>query len=227
MVRRKKIRITGIAILGLLSVTFLSMSYSLRKPIRDGSLPQGQKRFQNVENQRMVDSAIRLLRTGDLVLRTGADVTSYIFTQFNQTDKTYSHCGLVVVEDGYPFVYHSIGGEDNPNEKLRRDSASFWFSPANNLGFGIARFSFDSSQTAALQGIVYQYFREQRRFDMDFDLSTDDRLYCAEFVYKALNQAVKDSSFIRPVSRLGKTFVAVDNLFLNSHAKLVCQVRYK
>jgi len=227
MLRRKKIRITGIAVLVLLSVAFLSTSYSLKKPIHEGSIQQGQNRFQNIENRRMVDSAIHLLRTGDLVLRTGADVTSYIFTQFNQTDKTYSHCGLVVIEHGYPFIYHSIGGEDNPDEKLRRDSASFWFSPANNLGFGIARFSFDSSQIASLQKTVYQYFREQRRFDMDFDLGTNDRLYCAEFVYKALNHAVGDSTFIRPVSRFGKTFVAVDNLFLNSHAKLVCQVRFK
>jgi hypothetical protein len=227
MLRRKKIRITAIAILGLLSVAFLSMSYSLRKPIHDGSLPQGQKRFQNGGNQHMVDSAVHLLKTGDLVLRTGADVTSYIFTQFNQTDKTYSHCGLVVIEHGYPFIYHCIGGEDNPDEKLRRDSASFWFSPVNNLGIGIARFSLDSSQIASIQKTVYQYFKEQRKFDMDFDLSTDDRLYCAEFVYKALNEAVHDSTFICPVTRLGKTFVAVDNLFLNSHAKLVCQVRYK
>jgi hypothetical protein len=227
MERRKKIRITGIVMLGLLSVAFLSMSYSLKKPIRDGSLQQGQKRSQKAYNRHLVDSAVHILRTGDLVLRTGADVTSYIFTQFNQTDKTYSHCGLVIIENGYPFVYHSIGGEDNPDEKLRRDSASFWFSPVNNLGFGIARFSFNSSQTAALQQTIYQYFREQRRFDMDFDLSTNDRLYCAEFVYKALNQALKDSTFIRPVSKLGKTFVSVDNLFVNTHAKLVCQVRYK
>jgi hypothetical protein len=218
---------TALVTLLLLSGALLLMSYSLKKPIHDGSMQQGQKRFQNAYNRHLVDSAIHLLKTGDLVLRTGADVTSYIFTQFNQTDKTYSHCGLVIVENGYPFIYHSIGGEDNPDEKLRRDSASFWFSPANNLGFGIARFSFNSSQMAALQGIVYQYFKEQRRFDMDFDLSTNDRLYCAEFVYKALNQAVKDSTFIRPVSKLGKTFVAVDNLFLNGHAQLVCQVRFK
>lgn len=150
-----------------------------------------------------------------------------MFTQMNQHNKTYSHCGLVVVEQGYPFIYHCIGGEDNPNEKLRRDSARFWFSPANNLGFGIVRYSLDTAAIGLAVHTARQYFLEQRRFDMDFDLETDDRLYCAEFLYKLLNRVTDNDSFIKPSRMFGYSFVGIDNLFLNAQARFICQVRYK
>src|SRR5205823_1030742 len=103
-------------------------------------------------------------------------------------NKTYSHSGIVVIEDGKPYVYHSIGGEDNPDAVLRRDPASFFFSPLNNFGFGIARYDMADSTIGKLKGIVKQYYKEKIKFDLDFDLKTDDRLYCAEFVYKAVRR---------------------------------------
>lgn len=184
-------------------------------------------RAANPDNRRLIDSGIRQLLTGDVVLRTGADVTSYMFSQMNQRNKTYSHCGIVVVEDGYPFVYHCIGGEDNPDEKLRRDSANFWFSPVYNLGYGVVRFPFDSAELQQVVALARQYYREERRFDMSFDLATDDQLYCAEFLYKLLNRATENDSFIKPSYLFGESFVGVDNLFLNEQAQFIWQVRYK
>ncbi|HRO41900.1 MAG TPA: YiiX/YebB-like N1pC/P60 family cysteine hydrolase [Flavipsychrobacter sp.] len=209
----------------VLCVGMVSLLYSFNQPTNVSS--HGQLRISDPFNIAKVNSGIRLLHTGDIVLRTGADVTSYMFSQMNEHDKTYSHCGIVIIEKGYPFVYHSIGGEDNPDQILKRDSANFWFSPANNLGYGIVRYNLDSTTLHSLVKITLQFFKEKRRFDMDFDLRTDDKLYCAEFLYKALNEAVADSLFIKPSKMFGYTFVGVDNLFLNSHATFICQVRYK
>jgi hypothetical protein len=177
--------------------------------------------------QPQIDSAVRQLRNGDLVLRTGSDVTSYIFSQMNLTDKTYSHCGIVLIENGYPFIYHCIGGEDNPDQKLRRDSASFWFSPANNLGFAIGRYELDGTQLTDLTHLVKEWYKKKVRFDMSFDLQSDDRFYCAEFVYKVMNAAVKDPAFITPVRLFGYRYVGIDNLFINGRTTLICQVKYK
>ncbi len=178
-------------------------------------------------NKHAVDSAISLLQTGDLVLRNGIDATSDLLRQMNQTDKTYSHCGLVVVEHGYPFVYHSIGGEDNPNDCMRRDSASIFFSPYNNLNFGIVRYDMDSTAKNKMKEIIWTYYKQKVKFDMDFDLKTDDRLYCAEFVYKTLNKATGDSTYIKPTHVMGYTFAGTDDLFVNRHAHLVWQVKFK
>ncbi len=204
------------------------IGYSSSEATQTASLHSGQLRRENrPENLRAIDSAIHLLRNGDLALRTGADATSVMLRQMNQRDKRYSHCGIVFIENGYPFVYHSIGGEDNPDARLRRDSASFFFSPKSNERLGIARLHISPAQIVRLHQIVRRYWYARVPFDLDFDLATDDRLYCAEFVYKAVREATADTSFF-PHSRLLKmTYVGVDDLFDNPHAQLICDVRYK
>lgn len=227
-------KIWGIGLVALATVSvfawylkddIIAQYYSMR--LRNELSKQSRKRTDNPYNLHAVDSCIGLLHSGDLVLRTGADVISHMLSQLNQQNKTYSHCGIVMIEHGYPFVYHSIGGEDNPDEKLRRDSASFFLSPASNLGFGIARLDADSAHINNIGKVVRRLYKEGHKFDLKFDLYSDDKLYCAEFVYKAINEAMQDSTYIRPITKKGFRFVAVDNLYCNSHARLICQIEYK
>ena len=203
----------------------LGRYYNMR--VQETLKERSTNRMNNPENLRAVDSAVAMLHSGDLALRTGADVISYMLCQLNQKDKTFSHCGVVIIEHGYPFVYHSIGGEDNPDEKLRRDSASFFFSPANNRGLGIARFDADSTHLNRLQQVVRKWYRKGPKFDLAFDLQTNDRLYCAEFVYKAVDEAMDDTAYISPTTKKGFTFVGTDNLFCNGHTHMVWQIEYK
>jgi hypothetical protein len=168
-----------------------------------------------------------LLKDGDLVVRTGNDFISLTLRQFSMQDRTYSHCGLVRIEQGRIFVYHAIGGEDNPDARLRRDSFSEFCNPAHNLGFGIFRYRFSSTEVSRLDSIVEQFYRDKPRFDLKFDLTTDSSLYCAEFIYKAVNRATHRAHFI-PTSRIGEfQYVAIDNLYLNSHCRPVYQALFK
>ena len=185
------------------------------------------RRENNPANKAAIDSAIRLLHNGDLVLRTGADITSVMLRQMNLTDKTYSHCGIVMIEGGYPFVYHSIGGEDNPDEHLRRDAATVFFSPVSNERIGIARLDITPAQVVRLHTVARRYYAAGAPFDMDFDLKTDDRLYCAEFVYKAIREATADTAYFDKSRLLERSYVGVDNLTNSRHAKIICDVRYK
>ena len=82
----------------------------------------------------------KIVKTGDLILRTGRDFTSETMKQLSLTDKTYSHCGIASIENDTVFVYHSIGGEWNPNQKLRKDPFEFFCNPYENRGFGIFRY---------------------------------------------------------------------------------------
>lgn len=206
---------------------FIALCSCRNRSVNTATLNGMQERYNNSWNRKEIDSCIHILHTGDLVLRTGIDASSYVLSRMNLRDKTYSHCGLVVVEHGYPFVYHSIGGEDNPDACLRRDSASFFFSPKNNFGFGIARYDMNAVQVDSMKSVVYRFYKEKKKFDLDFDLKTDDKLYCAEFVYKALNIATKDTAYIKAISFIGHSYVGVDNLFINRHAHMICRVKFK
>jgi len=181
----------------------------------------------DLQNKHAVDSAVSMLRSGYIVLRSGRGADSKLLMQMNRKDQTYSHCGIVMIENGYPFVYHSIGGEDNPDERLRRDSAKFFFSPLHNSGLAIVRYDYNEDKVNELRAIVRQYYRQRPKFDMKFDLKTDDKLYCAEFVYKAVNKATHDNTYIGTTSVLGCTFVGIDDLFVNTHAHVIWKTEFK
>ncbi len=172
-----------------------------------------------------LDSLAPVLLTGDLIFRTGRDMTSYMLRQLNLRDKRFSHCGLVCWEDGYPYVYHSIGGEDNPDLALRRDSLNQWISPRNNAGASVFRLRMDSLGRIAVGDQARNYYEQRIPFDMAFDLSSDDRFYCAEFVYKTLRKAGQGEI---PLSRFrGYTFVGIDDLYLHAQGDWIWELEYK
>jgi len=185
------------------------------------------KKAADAWNRHAVDTAVSLLRSGDLVLHLGEGADSYMLAQMNRRNKSFSHCGLVMVENGYPFVYHSIGGEDNPDQRLRRDSANTFFSPQHNMSLAIVRYDLAVDKINELEHVVAAYYKQRPKFDMQFDISTDDKLYCAEFIYKALNKAAHDTGYIRTSLLLGHSVVSIDDLFINSHAAFVWQTGLK
>jgi hypothetical protein len=154
-------------------------------------------------------------------------MTSYILSQFNQFDRSYSHCGVVIIENNKPYIYHCIGGEYNPDQRLKREPWNVWFSPESNLDAGAFRLKLDSTQKQRLVDNVTAYYKAKKMFDMDFDMKTDDRLYCAEMIYKAVIHAVGDTSYIPLTRALNREFVGVDNLFRNPNASIIWQLRYK
>lgn len=173
------------------------------------------------------DSCLQLLRSGDIVLRTGNDELSNVFRHLNTRNQTYSHAGLVFIEKGRAVVYHSIGGADNPDGQLRRDPVAHFVRSRQNLGWAIVRPGLDSSALQMLKLIVDSLYRSRVRFDSDFNMDSDDRLYCTEFVYKSILRASGDPSFLSLTVADGRTYVAVDDLFNNKHSQTICELHYK
>jgi hypothetical protein len=173
-----------------------------------------------------VDSCQQYLQNGCVVLRTGNDVISSMFAQFNATDKTYSHCGIAFKENNAWYVYHSIGGEDNPNEKLRRDTYQQFVGHGHNLGFGICHLGLNENEQSSLQAVVHDFYQKHIPFDMQFNLQTNDRLYCAEMVYKAYQQALQNDTFFQTTSNGRFKFVSTDNIFVNNRSQMLCRIIY-
>lgn len=173
-----------------------------------------------------VDSFRMLVKTGDIVLRSGNDAISELFRNFNRKDKTWSHCGVVVIENDYPFVYHCIGGEDNPQQQMLRDSIAKFVDAAKNLAAGIVRYELDSVIKTQFVQQVKRYYGQHVLFDLNFDLSTDDKLYCAEMIYKSFLHATGDTTFMQPYKHEGFRYVAVEQLAGHPLSRLIWQVHY-
>jgi hypothetical protein len=179
------------------------------------------------KTEHLLDSSIHLLRQGDLVLRQGKDLTSYMIRRTNIIDKNYSHCGLVQIENGYPFVYHFIEGKRRNKHGLLRDSAATFFSTEYNNSGAAMHYDLSPQQIAKQTGLIHQYYHTQLSFDPDFDLKTDDKLYCAEFVYKVMNAVANDSPFIKKMVVNGFEYVPIDYLYDTPRASCIWQMAFK
>ncbi len=167
-----------------------------------------------------------IIHQGDMILRTGNDFTSESLKQLSFTDKTYSHCGIASIENDTIFVYHALGGEWNPNQKLRRDVFEFFCNPYENRGFGIFRYSLNKNEEANLFRIVHNLYSSGVMFDTKFNLVSDDRMYCSEFVYKSLEKATNYQLKIPLTVFNNEKFVAPDNLYVNSFCKEVLRLKF-
>jgi hypothetical protein len=173
-----------------------------------------------------LDSAISLLKQGDLVVRRGKDVASMMISMAGEKDHTWSHCGLVQIENGKPYVYHFIGSGNENEQGLHRDPAKNFFSARYNNAAGIMRYALSDSQLHKQAELIQEYYKSGKSFDNDFDLLTDDKLYCAEFVYKVMNAVKQDSDFIGTTVHNGFTFVPIDKLYAGN-SSLIWQMRFK
>ncbi len=166
------------------------------------------------------------VHNGDLITRTGNDFTSESLRSLNQKNKTYSHCGIASIEQDSVFVYHAVGGEFNPDQKLMRESFEKFSEPYNNRGIGVFRFSISEKEIISVTHTARMFYKNGLMFDLDFDLTTNDRMYCAEFVSKTYQQATL--SLVFPISYIGKfSFVGVDDIFLHPDCRKIAAVVYK
>jgi hypothetical protein len=185
------------------------------------------KRASNSWNKLFVDSSFKLVRDGDLILRTGTDAISDMFRKVNTRDKTYSHAGLVFMENGIPMVYNFMGSAQSPYERMRRDSLNSYIAPYNNSGFAVYRFTLSGNKKKKLHGISIRYFKEKRRFDPNFNLETDSLFYCTEYIYKALIETTQKKDYFPSTQMADFQFIAVDNLYSRKDMKLICKIGYK
>ncbi len=174
-----------------------------------------------------IGQAKKFIKNGDVITRLGNDFTSQSLKKLNRRDETWSHCGIASIENDSLFVYHSLGGEWNPDEKIKRDLFEEFAEPYSNNGIGIYRFDINETLVKRIPETAAEFKNAGVSFDMDFNLQSDDKMYCAEFVCKVIEKAsgkslVFNHSFINKFE-----FVGVDDIFLQPHSIHVKTYGYK
>ena len=158
----------------------------------------------------------KMIVNGDMVTRLGSDITSQMLRTMNITDQSFSHCGIASVENDTVFIYHAIGGEFNPDQKIKREPLYSFGHPVDNKAKGIFRVNATSFQKEQVVRLARHAWLHEVKFDMKFDYAEDERQYCAEFVAKSFARGLGDSSWLQFSARGDLKYVAVDNLMLSS-----------
>jgi hypothetical protein len=188
------------------------------------------------------------IQEGDLVLRCGNDFISESLSDFSQKEKLYSHSGFAMMDNGGMYIYSNMAGDINPDEIMRRDIVDSFITPVNNVAVGVYRYDLTNTELEKLKSIIHTHHMNKLQFDMNFDLSTDDKMYCAEMIAKSVEQATEkriifSKSLITPglkekyIKKLlakkvvpsakvaeQREYLALDDLYINPHCREVTKI---
>lgn len=201
------------------------------------------------KNQTIISEASSQIRTGDIVLRCGKDVTSYKIREMSITDKTYSHAGFAIVKHDSVYIYHITPPElDEPKSDtaLRLEPLSKFAKPDNNFELGIARFPLTPKQINKLMHYCDSLYTTKTGFDFVFDLKSDKKMYCSEMLDKALGFATSDSvrlkqnafrdhglvkkvaGYLKAEEKVvqSRMYIPIENIYLHSACEMVKQYKF-
>lgn len=228
-----------IIILAIINIFYSSISQATKKE------PVIVTDSKSIDPYSMIKEGQLLLKDGDLITRLNQDPASYFIKNFNRHDKSYSHAGIVIIEKGYPFVYHIVNGEEAPDEKMRKDSLISFCNPRKNLAFGIYRYDFNTAEILNLKTILQKWYVKGVQFDGAFNLKTDNKMYCSEMISKSLLKATNnrivtgtttlttaEAKYCSIYMRLPFAYtsnmqiVSIDNLYIHPYCSLIKKFDY-
>ena len=128
-----------------------------------------------------VQAATAQLRTGDLVFRRGRDVVSAMVLS-QQAGSRFSHVGVVVVDADRLDVVHAMPEEPGSPGGVRREPLAAFLHP--DMATDAASYRLPGLDADAVLAQLLP--RIGAPFDMAFELSTPQRVYCTELALDAL-----------------------------------------
>ncbi|WP_315816270.1 YiiX/YebB-like N1pC/P60 family cysteine hydrolase [Paraflavitalea speifideaquila] len=149
----------------------------------------------------MIRQARTLIQPGDLILRTGTDYASEQIKALSKREAIYSHSGIAMIDSGKVYVCHVETDYAHIHNKVKKELLDSFCNPAKNLGFAIARYQLTDDEKSKLLVYMNERERQQVAFDIQFDLATDDKMYCSEMIYKGLARATNKRILI-PTDRI-------------------------
>ena len=162
------------------------------------------------------------LKEGNLILRNSNGLLSSFFRNCSIQEKKFSHAGLLKKINDQWFVYHFMDGETSG---LNIETLNSFIDKKKCNQFAIYKFALSESQQMQLLLLIDATKSASITFDNAFDLSTDSKMYCTEWVAKLINRSA-GCSIIPYTSVSGVFFYAPDNLYLNSYCSKVYEKRF-
>lgn len=164
--------------------------------------------------------AIEHLRTGDILFRSGVALDSRVVRMFDPGTH-YSHVGLAEVQSGVAYVLHIEPGSTPLESHIRREPLLSFLGPRQADDFAVYRVvPSDALRGERAVTAAIRYQRAGVSFDYDFDLATEDAMYCSELVYRAYNEAgvdLSDDRLVQPSWPLRHPLLRISSLINSRH----------
>lgn len=155
------------------------------------------------------------LSNATIVCRLGTGFFSGFFRQYASAEKKYSHIGIIRMENGLPYVYHSEASEFTGVGFVKKEPLEVFLD-------GIAVYDFfemayAEEVKAKIIEQVDAYYLDKTPFDLAFDSFDNTELYCTELIATSINQVLEKQAIQPSLLWNGKEIYALDNIYLNEN----------
>ena len=173
----------------------------------------------------------KIFNNGDLISRKGHGIFSDIFSSIGKGESPYSHVGIINKINNEVFVIHTEANEITGIGFAKEDCLIDFINNASSAAlYRVKRVSSNKRQSIVLNAL--RYVRDKIPFDTDFDLSSDNKLYCTELVYKAFRDSglniLGSPSIIRVSlfgSQINKKVITIEQLLEQDALELITKLR--
>lgn len=138
--------------------------------------------------QKNIDSLKSICKEGDVIARMNDNLVSYHVRNFNSTDRSFSHAGVVVMHNGKKMVCN-IDANEPGIDTVRYDPIDSFINPKENFLCGLYRYNFSDAEREKFVAELNSYHERKVHFDRRFDLSDDSLIYCSEMIAKSIIKA--------------------------------------
>ena len=173
----------------LLTIILVFASYSFIKSHSNNSI---QKHNSSLEISKLN------LQSGDLIFRRGTSVESQIVLLTDQNSE-YSHVVMIYKIYGKLFVIHTVPKVDDADPGyIKLESIDEFLSEGKAARLAVYRLFQNSSEKINIaSSYAYNCYIKNYRFDNNYDLVSDKKLYCTELIWKAYKHAGIDLVYNR------------------------------
>lgn len=156
-------------------------------------------------------------QNGDIIYRHGNGFFSDYFRKSSNREQLYSHGGIIVIDTSKVYVIHSEASEFTGIGGVRKEELNTFLKDISTWGV----YRLDTTQIVR-DSIVYvatQYLNKETPFDLDFDNSSDEKVYCTELIAISVNNAIH-RNLIKPTGTIrNKQYYAIDDTYLIKEMK--------
>ncbi len=154
-----------------------------------------------------------LVEAGDIVLRAGKGRWSAYFRDMSQRERRFSHVGVVATNESGLVVVRASADDITGLGTFRAEPFADFIAGHDDIA--VFRVRAEQASRRAIAAVCIGKIGTP--FDMRFDLSNQDNVYCTELVWLSVN-SVMGSAMIQPTTVKGREIVTVDECYLGTWA---------
>jgi len=168
--------------------------------------------------QKHIDSLKSIAQPGDMIARMNDNLISYHVKNFNDSDRTFSHAGIVVLKNGKKLVCN-IDANEKGKDTVRYDAIDSFIDPKENFICGLFRFKINEEEKERFFKELDAYHDRHAHFDRLYDLATDSLIYCSEMISKSLTRATNGRLTFKEVTTPKPMLTLMTRFFKNEAPK--------